>query len=70
MAAGCPSAVVSQWKVRDEATATLMKTFYTGLKAGKGKAKALREAAMALRQDGLHRHPYFWAPFLLVGDGR
>jgi len=50
-------------------TATLMADFYSGLKAGRGKA-ALAEAGSKLRGDGKHRHPYFWAPFILMGDGR
>ena len=29
---------------------------------------ALREAALKLLHDGKHTHPYYWAPFVLVGD--
>jgi CHAT domain-containing protein len=47
-----------------------MADFYANLKAGQGKAEALREAERKLREDGAHRHPYYWAPFVLLGDGR
>jgi CHAT domain-containing protein len=38
--------------------------FYEQLAAGKTKAAALRQAQFA----ALDQHPYFWAPFFLVGD--
>ena len=69
-AAGCPTQIVSQWGVNDESTGKLMGSFYKDLKEGKPKAEALRQAALALKRDGKHSHPYFWAPFILVGDGR
>ena len=47
-----------------------MADFYAGLKAGKGKASALRTAALKLSGDGKHSHPYYWAPFFLVGEWR
>jgi CHAT domain-containing protein len=47
-----------------------MARFYGHLKAGKGKGAALRAAARELKGDGEHGHPYYWAPFILVGDWR
>ena len=69
-AAGVPAQVVSQWSVDDEATAQLMGAFYANLKRGEAKDAALRHAALALRRDGRHDHPFFWAPFLIMGDWR
>lgn len=69
-AAGCPTSVVSGWSVDDAATATLMGGFYHRLKAGEGKAASLRAASLALSRDGRHAHPYYWAAFSLIGDGR
>ena len=67
-AAGCPSIVASQWKVDDVATRDLMVAFYTGLKAGKRKDDALREA-MLLGRAAFHRaHPFYWAAFQVMGD--
>jgi len=68
--AGCPTQVVSQWSVDDAATATLMTRFYRQLKAGQGKGKALQAAATAVRNEKARRHPYYWAPFVLLGDWR
>jgi CHAT domain-containing protein len=71
--AGAPTQVLSQWAVDDASTATLMQRFYAALiggRAGHGKARALRAAELSLLRDGKHRHPYYWAPFLLMGDWR
>ena len=68
--AGVPTQVVSQWSVDDAATAQLMSAFYSHLKAGEGKSQALREAALSLQKEKGHQHPYYWAPFLLMGDWR
>jgi CHAT domain-containing protein len=71
--AGAPTQVLSQWAVDDASTATLMQRFYANL-TGQGqtaKGAALRRAALTLLRDGgRHRHPYYWAPFVLIGDWR
>ena len=64
LAAGAASLVASFWAVEDASTARLMRVFYEQLAAGETKAAALRQAQL----DGLTQHPYFWAPFFLVGD--
>jgi CHAT domain-containing protein len=68
--AGVPAQVVSQWSVDDEATAQLMGRFYQELQQGKSKDAALRSAALSLLHDGKHEHPFYWAPFLVMGDWR
>lgn len=68
--AGCPTQVVSQWAVNDASTADLMVDFYRNLAAGEGKGEALRAAILKLRKDKNRAHPYFWAPFVLIGDWR
>ncbi len=65
--AGASSVAASLWNVEDEASAELMLRFYAGLRAGRSQAAALREARLALRRDERHRHPYYWAPFVLLG---
>jgi CHAT domain-containing protein/Tfp pilus assembly protein PilF len=69
--AGAPAVLVSLWSV-DESTAALMKIFYQNLKAGMGKAEALRQAKLKLirtRENGVSfAHPFLWAPFVLVGE--
>ncbi len=70
--AGAPTTVVSQWKVRDDATAELMAEYHRQLQKGGApvsKAQALRQASLKLLQNKLYGHPHFWAGFALVGDG-
>ena len=68
--AGAPAQVVTQWPMDDAGTAQLMKQFFANLKQGQLKGAALRAATLALLKDGQHGHPYYWAPFILIGDGR
>jgi len=69
MQAGADSIVASLWDVNDEASAELMLRFYRGLAAGLDKAEALRAAKHALMREPRYRHPYYWAGFVLLGDG-
>jgi CHAT domain-containing protein len=64
-AAGAPALLVSLWTVDDASTAELMVHFYRGLQAGDSPAQALRSAQRALMAE--HPHPFFWAPFVLMG---
>jgi CHAT domain-containing protein/predicted negative regulator of RcsB-dependent stress response len=65
--AGAQSLVLSLWDVHDSATKEFMVGFYTELGKGRPKAEAMRTASINLR--GRHPHPYYWAPFLLIGKG-
>jgi tetratricopeptide (TPR) repeat protein len=67
MYAGTPSVIVGLWSVDSKATQLLMVDFYNRLKSGKEKAVALQEAQKNLLHDQRYAHPYYWAPFLLVG---
>jgi tetratricopeptide (TPR) repeat protein len=67
--AGTPTVVASLWNVDDEASAELMRHFYGGLRQGLPKAAALRRARLELSRAARWRHPYFWAPFVLIGRG-
>jgi tetratricopeptide (TPR) repeat protein len=62
---GASTLVVSLWLVQDEATASLMEKYYERLRDGAGPAEALRAAQLAIKEE--HPHPYYWAPFVLVG---
>jgi CHAT domain-containing protein/tetratricopeptide (TPR) repeat protein len=75
--AGVPATVVSQWKVESASTRELMLGFHRQLRApaasakAKGtKAEALRQAALRLMKNPETSHPFYWAGFVLVGDGR
>jgi CHAT domain-containing protein len=65
--AGAATLVQSLWRVEDSATARLMAHFYGALRAGQDKGAALRAAQCALLAES-GPHPYFWAPFQLLGD--
>ncbi len=67
--AGTPTILASLWAVDDQATGVLMKTFYSNVKK-QGKAEALRKAQVALLSDPRYVYPYYWAPFIVVGDWR
>ncbi len=68
--AGVRSVVGTLWKVDDGATRKLMLEFYGQLRAGKGRAEALRQAQLALLKEASTAEPFYWAPFVLVGDWR
>jgi CHAT domain-containing protein len=75
VAAGVATLVLGQWAAEDQAAAFLMSLFYERLMSGASKSAALREAQLGLllgntRSDGPsdRQHPFFWAPFYLVGD--
>lgn len=65
--AGAPRVVVSLWSVNDASTGELMKSFYEKMKSS-GAAAALRGAQRELKSNPDFAHPFFWAPFQLVGD--
>jgi CHAT domain-containing protein/Tfp pilus assembly protein PilF len=75
--AGCPTTVVSQWTVEVNSTTELMVEFHNRLKAGfegrnsdVSKAEALRAAVLKLMRNPHYRHPFYWAPFVVIGDAR
>jgi CHAT domain-containing protein len=72
LAVGARSTVVSLWRVDDRSTASWMDSFYETLTRDDDKEKALADAreAMLRSQRPLWRLPYYWAPFILVGDYR
>ncbi len=68
--AGTPSIVVSLWKVQDRSTANLMVNLYQQLDRYNDKAEALRQAKLEMVLQNRYAHPYYWAPFVLVGDSK
>jgi CHAT domain-containing protein len=66
--AGARSVIASLWKVDDEATVPLMKTFYSRLQKGEDPARALRAAQLDLLKNARLSDPYYWAAFVLEGD--
>ena len=70
MYAGAQSVVVSLWRVDDQATAELMRHFYTQVNINKlSPAAALRRAKLEMMEGHERwRAPYYWAGFVLQGD--
>lgn len=63
--AGAQSLLLTLWEVHDKSTAEFMRSFYATLQKTGDKAGAVRQAMFDLRER--YPHPYYWAPFLLVG---
>lgn len=68
--AGVPTLVVSQWKVESVSTTELMIEFHRSLKGGVGKSEAMRRAAVKLIAARRYEHPFYWAGFIVGGDGK
>jgi len=69
--AGARNVAVSLWNVNDSATATLMEHFYLNLRRGLPASEALRQAKLRLlhSSQASWRKPYFWAAFVIQGQG-
>lgn len=67
--AGSQSVLATLWQVDDRSTKALMQGFYARLKQNNSdKATALAMAQREMRSIENYQHPYYWAPFILVGD--
>ncbi|MBL8331846.1 MAG: CHAT domain-containing protein [Rubrivivax sp.] len=62
------SALGTLWPVSDDAANRVMSGFYRRLAAGAPRVQALREAQLELLALPNRRHPFYWAPFILIGD--
>jgi CHAT domain-containing protein len=67
--AGARAVVASLWNVEDNSTTVLMKGFYTHLAQHEDKALALAHAKRDLLERYGNVSPYYWAPFVMVGEG-
>jgi len=68
---GAKASIASLWAVSDGGTQALMDSFYSVLKTGNlTKSEALRTAQLALLMgNNQFNHPYYWASFILIGNG-
>ncbi len=68
---GARSTIATLWSVQDESTAELMSQLYENLhRSGMTRAEALRQAQLKLLRSSEYQHPFYWAPFVLVGNWR
>jgi CHAT domain-containing protein len=68
-AAGVHTLIASLWPVADNSTQLLMVRLYTELKGGADAMSAMRSAQLAVMRTRGMSHPFFWAPFNVIGDG-
>ena len=67
-AGGTRCLVATLWPVSDESTSLWMTSFYDALKKDQTTAQASAAATLALRER--YPSPYYWAPFVVIGDGQ
>lgn len=70
MYAGCPSVIMSLWKIDERSSANIITNFYKYLSKGHNKTEALRLAKLEhIKKSGTaSSHPYFWAGMTLMGN--
>jgi CHAT domain-containing protein/ketosteroid isomerase-like protein len=74
--AGSPTTVASQWNVESSSTTQLMVEFHRNLLSSTTtrarrptKAEALRRASLSVLKNNRYAHPFYWAGFIMMGDG-
>jgi CHAT domain-containing protein len=66
---GAKAVLATLWPVADQSTASLMADMYRKRQSGSiTKIEALRQAQRALSAQAKYSHPYYWAPFILMGN--
>lgn len=70
LSAGTGSLISSLWPVSDDATAVLMGTLYAELAKGRDIQQAMQAGQLAVLKEPRMSHPFFWAPFNLIGNWR
>ncbi|MEP7267418.1 MAG: CHAT domain-containing protein [Saprospiraceae bacterium] len=68
--AGCKNIVMSLWPANDASTKDIVVGFLKNLKAGMGKADALRKSKLDYLKTAPEelKLPYYWAGLILIGD--
>jgi CHAT domain-containing protein len=70
LSAGASSMVASLWPVADESTEALMTRMYQSMSEGADLMDAMRTAQLDVQKKRRFAHPFFWAPFNVIGNGR
>jgi CHAT domain-containing protein/Tfp pilus assembly protein PilF len=67
---GTNSVISTLWNINDKTTQEIMYSFYTNLKNGQTKSKALHESKLAYlsSNEGSMASPFYWSSFVLIGD--
>jgi len=64
--AGAKAVMASLWNAEDETTSEIMTQFYQNFNQGMSKGEALRQAKL----QQIDRHPFYWSPFILIGNAQ
>jgi CHAT domain-containing protein len=64
--AGAAAVLLTLWDTHDLSAAAFMESFYKHLRTSSNKAQAVRLAMLEIREG--YPHPYYWAPFTLIGQ--
>jgi CHAT domain-containing protein len=70
LSAGANSVIASLWPVADESTEVLMTKMYQELVAGRDLSTAMQSAQVEVQRNRRFAHPFFWAPFYVIGNGQ
>ncbi len=70
LSAGANSIVASLWPVADDSTDLLMGRLYKELAAGRDLMASMQMAQLEVQKNRRFAHPFFWAPFNVIGNGR
>jgi CHAT domain-containing protein/Tfp pilus assembly protein PilF len=70
LSAGSRHVLATLWEINDEATAPLMEEFYRASRDRSAADALATVMRRRLRGGGREAHPYYWAPFVLVGAAR
>ena len=69
MYAGTPSVILSLWEVGDDSTKDLFVNYYSKLSKDRSEKYApLRDTQLQMIESGKYSNPYFWAPFVFIGE--
>jgi CHAT domain-containing protein len=70
LSAGATSIVASLWPVADESTDMLMNKLYKDMASGRDLMSSMQQAQLEVQKNRRFAHPFFWAPFNVIGNGR
>ena len=68
--AGAKSVIASLWNAEDNTSAEIMTQFYQNLQKGMTKSEAMQKAKLNQIEKNKDLHPFFWSPFILIGDAQ
>lgn len=70
LSAGANSIVASLWPVADDSTDLLIGRLYRDLASGRDLMAGMQQAQLEVQKNRRFAHPFFWAPFNVIGNGR